>query len=88
MPMARSSGKEKARGGIEMTLNLEITFEECGVTVTCEQIHQIYGCGDSPADALAMFWRELKSLREDLASGGNFSEDFVRLRPLLDGIAI
>lgn len=43
----------------------------------------LYGSGSSLADAKAMLSREVESLWDDLNGGGNFSDDWISVRRLL-----
>lgn len=78
MRMGRSLGKEKGRGGIEMAIQLtiDVTEEGLGCTATCCEIPQLYGYGQTPDEARAMFWREVRSMWEDLGRSDNFSQEF------------
>lgn len=69
-----------------MWLTIDITEEGLGCTATCREIPQLYGYGNTPKEARAMFWREVQSMWKDLRGSGEFSQEFVELKEKLSQV--
>lgn len=64
-------------------LTIDITEEDLGCTATCQEIPQLYGYGQTPDEARAMFWREVQSMWEDLNKPEEFRQEFMELKEKL-----
>jgi predicted RNase H-like HicB family nuclease len=60
--------------------------------VECVKLPMLYGIGNTKEEAVAMFVREIASLRKDLMEDDNFSQEFLDIKvnfcKLLRGVSI
>lgn len=72
-------------GGLALARTLAVVVEpdEDGFIARATMLPQLYGAGDSPAEALAMFEREVLSLRADFHGNRELSDDWDDVRELL-----
>lgn len=61
-------------------LRLEVSFVDSEYIATAELFDELYGCGDSPAEAVGMLGREIVSYWEDLNEDDNFSPSLLEKR--------
>lgn len=69
---------------IRTPLRILLEDDDTGVHVSCFELPQVYGFGETEDEALAMLDREIVSLNEDLHDGSALSTEFELVRTLLD----
>lgn len=68
---------------IQTPLRILLEDDDTGVHVSCFELPQVYGFGETEEEALAMLDREIISLNEDLHDGSELSTEFELVRDLL-----
>lgn len=69
---------------LKVPLHIYLEDYEDGKHVSCFEIPQVYGCGASEGEALAMLDREIVSMIADLDDGAPLSLEFQALKIFLD----
>lgn len=69
---------------IRMPLRILLEDDDTGVHVSCFELPQVYGFGETEEEALAMLDREIVSLNAELHDGSELSTEFELVRDLLD----
>ena len=69
---------------IQAPLRILLEDDDTGVHVSCFELPQVYGFGETEDEALAMLDREIISLNKDLHDGGKISREFELVKILLD----
>ncbi len=69
---------------IQAPLRILLEDDDTGVHVSCFELPQVYGFGETEDEALAMLDREIISLNKDLHDGSKISREFEIVKTLLD----